>query len=175
MNHIQTGSQLSQYPLTNFAKTALRLQSQDFSTNARRAPCACACATSPVLGAPHGGVAALTPLISGIWTSKFTTRTPAADLREQGMPARTVCRPGGERGETRVPQGLSHAFAHSSRVEVRRPAVPAEEVSITPDGTGLGPFPKSETLPLSSSFTLPLPKLFLFLHPGSASLCTFAT
>lgn len=51
---------------------------------------------------------------------------------------------------------------------------PTEEVSFAPGGTGLGSFPQSETIPLSSSFTLTLPKIFFFLHPGSTPLHTFA-
>lgn len=57
-------------------------------------------------------------------------------------------------------------------MEVQWSAVPAE-VSITPGGTGLGPFPKSESLSLSTSFILPLPQLFLFLHPRNTPLHAF--
>lgn len=61
--------------------------------------------------------------------------------------------PGGERGETGTPQGLSHAFIYGSWCTFVTPA-PAKEVSIAPCATGHGPSPKGR--PSSSSFMLPL-------------------
>lgn len=66
--------------------------------------------------------------------------------------------PGGERGETGAPQGLSHAFTHGSRCTSITPA-PAKEVSIAPCATGLGPFPKGT----------PSSLLLLLLHAALVS------
>lgn len=175
MNHIQTGSQLSQYPHTNFAKTALRLQVK-ISALTLAEHRAHACVPSALFRECPAAVCQPSHHSSaGFGRRSSPPRSPPRTSWSKGCLHRLSVGQEGRGVETQAPRGLSHAFAHSSRMELWRSAVPAEEVSIAPGGAGLGPFPKSETLPLSSSFTLPLSEVFLFLHHGSASLRTFAT